>query len=108
MFRKTLKLDVGKLKTIVATGDEDDIVWQVTPRNGEESTLTLLTTTKIDGQDAELLGLVAKVPIGYKLFPLRRIVSIAFDTGEAAREELPPPNVEDDKEKKDKEKKKDE
>jgi hypothetical protein len=105
MFRKTLKLDVNKLKSIVdATDDSDEIVWKVTVKDGDETTLTLLEKATIDGQAAQLIGFVGKVPVGYKLFPLRRIAAIHFDATEVP--DLPKPDVEKD-EKKDKEKKDD-
>lgn len=86
-FRKTLKLDVGKIKKIAVSGeDSDDVVWQVGQKDGDDATLTLLQTASVDGQPAELVGLVGKVPAGYKLFPLRRIGSVEFDSAEEAKE----------------------
>jgi hypothetical protein len=82
MFRKTLKLDIGKVKKIVAgTTDSDDIVWQVMQKEGEEASLTLLESLPVEGGMAKLLGLVGRVPVGWKLFPLRRISTIQFDGG---------------------------
>jgi hypothetical protein len=96
MFKKTLKLDVNKIKSIVNAGEEsDDVTWQVTQKGGDETTLTLLERTTIDGQAAQLVGLVAKVPVGFKLFPVRRISSIHFDAADAPKENvLPDPDVE--------------
>ena len=83
MFKKTLKLDLAKVKTInVSSEKEADGVWQVVQKDGDEASLTPLGTLPIDGQTAILIGLVGKVPAGYKLFPLRRLHSIAFDTTE--------------------------
>jgi hypothetical protein len=93
MFKKTLKLDVNKIKSIVNAGDDsDDVTWQVAQKGSDETTLTLLERTTIDGQAAQLVGLVAKVPVGFKLFPVRRITSIHFDATNAT--ELPDPDVE--------------
>lgn len=87
MFRKTLKLDVSKIKKIAAGAEDgDDVVWQVVQKDGDDSTLTLLQTATVDGQSAQLLGLVGKVPVGYKLFPVRRIVAVHFDTSEEPME----------------------
>src|SRR5262249_37143031 len=96
MFKKTLKLDVNKIKSIVnASDDVDDVAWQVTQKGGDETTLTLLERTTLDGQTAQLIGLVAKVPVGFKLFPVRRITSIHFDAEDAPKENLlPDPEVE--------------
>jgi hypothetical protein len=89
MFRKTLKLDLSKLKKITASSEEgEDVVWQVVRKDGGDTTLTLLTNAPLDGQTATLVGLVGKVPAGYVLFPARRIHSIEFDTtGEAKKKD---------------------
>ena len=86
MFKKTLKLDLAKMKTVNVSADKEaDAVWQV-QKDGEESSLTPLGTLPIDGQTATLVGLVGRVPAGYKLFPMRRVHLIAFDTTEEPKE----------------------
>lgn len=80
MFRKTLKLEVGKIKKIVAAGDSG--AWQVTMKDGGEETLTLLETIPYEGKSARLLGFVGRVPVGYKLFPASAIAEITFDAEE--------------------------
>ena len=35
----------------------------------------------------KLIGLVGRVPAGYKLFPIKRITAIHFDTSEEPKEE---------------------
>lgn len=83
MFRKTLKLDLSKLKSIVASTEEErDLVWQVVQKDGEASTLTLLTSVPFEGQTATLTGLLGRVPEGYKIFPLKRVQRIDFDVTE--------------------------
>ena len=81
LFKKTLKMDLAKIKTINVTPSEReaDTVWQVVPKEGEESSLTPLGTLSIDGKTATLVGLIGRVPAGFKLFPLRRIQTITFD-----------------------------
>ncbi len=80
MFRKTLKIDVGKVKKITAgTEDSDDIVWQVAQKDGEDASLTLLESLPVAGGSARLVGLVGRAPAGWKLFPVRRINAIEFD-----------------------------
>ena len=81
MFRKTLKLDVGTIKKIVAAGG-DQGGWQVTRKDGEEETLTLRETMPYEGKEARLLGFVGRVPVGYKLFPVSAIAEITFDAEE--------------------------
>jgi hypothetical protein len=107
MFRKTLKLDVGKMESITdASEDTRDVVWKVKMKGGEERTLTLILNTTINEEAAELVGFVGKVPVGYLLIPVKRVKSVLFDASEAPPDnQLPPPLVEkaDDKdEKKDK------
>ena len=95
LFKKTLKLDFAKIESVAVTGDKDaDAVWRVVQKDGEETSLTPVGTLTVDGRTATLLGLVGKVPAGYKLFPLRRIHTIAFDSTAGPK----------DKEKKDDEK----
>jgi hypothetical protein len=108
LFRKTLRIDVAKIRKIVAsTEDSNDTVWQVVRKDGDDSTLTLLESGLINGQQARLVGLVGKVPAGYKLFPVLAINTILFDTSDDT-EDLPSPKSEKDKSKeKDKEKPKD-
>jgi hypothetical protein len=90
-FKKTLKLDFAKLETIAVSSDKDtESVWQVVQKDGDESSLTPLGTLPIDGQTATLVGLVGKVPAGYKLFPLRRIHTITFDSTDEPKEPAKP------------------
>jgi len=80
MFRKTLKVDLETVKKITANSEEgDDVVWQVTRKDGSESTLTLLPSVPLDGQTGTLVGLVGRVPAGYVLIPAKRVHSVEFD-----------------------------
>lgn len=81
LFRKTLKLDLGTIKKIVAAGG-DEGGWQVTRKEGEEETLTLLPSIPYEGKSARLIGFVGRVPVGYKLFPASAIAEITFDAEE--------------------------
>ena len=81
MFKKTLKLDVSKIKKIVTAGAEEG-AWQVTLKEGGEETLTLLETIPFEGKQARLMGFVGRVPAGYKLFPASTIAEITFDASE--------------------------
>jgi hypothetical protein len=80
MFKKTLKLDVSKIKKIVVGGDA--ATWQVTLKDGGDEALTLLETIPFEGKQARLLGFVGRVPAGYKLFPAIAIAEITFDAAE--------------------------
>jgi hypothetical protein len=81
MFKKTLKLDVAKIARLKAGEgrDEEGSEWQVTMKDGEETTYTLLNKATIDGKEATLEGLVGKVRGGYKLFPARTLASMRLD-----------------------------
>jgi hypothetical protein len=85
-FKKTLKVDVARLKKIVAPNPEaEEVAWQVTLKEGEDETLTLLTTPMIDGKPAVLKGLLGRVPAGYKLFPPQTVGEIQFDAAEESK-----------------------
>jgi hypothetical protein len=81
MFKKTLKIDVAKIKKITTAegGEEGEPAWQVALKDGSDETLTLLQTVTLDGQEARLEGLLSKVPAGFKLFPVHTIAEVAFD-----------------------------
>lgn len=81
MFKKTLKLDLAKIKKLaVAEGrDADGTEWHVTLADGEESTLTLLKSPNHEGAPLTLVGFVGKVRGGYKLFPPHTLSDIQFD-----------------------------
>ncbi len=101
LFKKTLRIDVAKVRKIKASKDDaEDIVWNVSLKgDDEESGFTLLTAGTIAGQDAKLHGLLARVPEGWRLFPIRRIVSVTFDGADLKE---PKEAKEDKKEAKDK------
>jgi hypothetical protein len=80
MFKKTLRVDVSQIKKVVAAGGGD--AWRVTLKDGNDETLTLLETATFDGKPAKLLGLLGRVPVGYKLIPAAAVVEITFDAEE--------------------------
>jgi hypothetical protein len=83
MFKKTLKVDLGKISKVRAiegeSKDADGPDWAVTPKDGEEETFTLLKQTMLDGKPAILEGLVGRTAVGYKLFPPGTIAEIQFE-----------------------------
>jgi hypothetical protein len=83
-FKKTLKIDVAKIKSIVLNSapDEEDKGWQVVMKDGNDENLSLLRKVTLDNKSAELIALLARLPGGYKLFPLHTVAEIAFDTTE--------------------------
>jgi len=96
-FKKTLKIDMAKLKKIAkAEGDGQETVWQLTLKDGNEETLTLLQSVMLDGEPAELKGLLGRVPVGYKLFPTHLIEGVEF---EPTKEKDKDPDKEKDKDK---------
>jgi hypothetical protein len=96
-FKKTLKIDVAKVKRLVVVdsrvpeGKEMD----VTLKDGNSDTLTLLKTAMIDDKPATLVGLVGRVPAGYKLFPVHTIAEVQFEE----RQEKKPEKKEGEKDK---------
>lgn len=90
MFKKTLKLDVAKIQKITVTNPEDDEgTWQIQMKDGSDESLSLLRVVRLDGQDAQLSGLLGRVPAGYKLFPLLTIAEVQFDAEEPKAEPKP-------------------
>jgi hypothetical protein len=95
MFKKTLKLDVSKIKKItVASPDDDEGTWQVQLKDGGDEALSLLRVIPLDGHDAQLEGLLGRVPAGYKLFPILTIAEVQFDAEEAATDPKAEPKSE--------------
>ncbi len=88
-FKKTLKVDVSKIQKITANDSEDEPAWTVTDKDGEQ-TLTPLLKTTIDGKPAELVGLLGRVPAGYKLFPVHTISEVQFEAADEAKKPGPP------------------
>ena len=80
MFKKTLKVDVGKVKTLRAAGKpgRDEVPFGVTLKDGEEETLTLLKNVTLGDKPATLEGLLGRVPAGYKLFPPHTLAEVQF------------------------------
>jgi len=79
-FKKTLKVDLSKLEKVAAVeGTKGDATeWVVKFRDGEEHTLSLLHHIP-DEKQAQLEGLVGRVPGGYRLFPINLISEITFE-----------------------------
>jgi hypothetical protein len=83
-FKKTLKVDVGKIQKIVVTDAEDEPAWTVTDKDGEQ-TLTPSLKPMIDGRQGALLGLLGRVPVGYKLFPAHTVSEVEFEAGDGGK-----------------------
>jgi hypothetical protein len=83
-FKKTLKVDLAKVQKIVphSSTTEGGTEWDVTLKDGDTNTLTLITQeVKLDGKSAALLGLVGKAPVGFKIFSLPSVAEIQFEEG---------------------------
>ncbi len=81
-FKTTLKVDLAKIQKVTAheSKTRDDAEWDVTLADGDTNTLTLIgQEVTLDGKRAALLGLVGKVPVGYKIFGIPTIAEIAFE-----------------------------
>jgi hypothetical protein len=95
-FKKTIKIDVSKLKKISARAEEgtlEEPIWGVTLKSGgDEETLTLMSTVQLDGKNGQLEGLLGRVPAGYKLFPVHLIQEIEFDVRKDEGEKKPKPD----------------
>ena len=81
VFKKTYKVEFAKIQKLTAQpgAKADEPEWTISIQDGEAQTLTLLKAPPIDDKPATLLGLVGKVPAGYKLFPVHVIGEIQFD-----------------------------
>jgi hypothetical protein len=91
MFKKTLKVDVGKVQKITAhdSRDPDTTEWTVALKDGTELTLTLLRTITHEGKTLTLEGLLGRTPAGYKLFPLHTITEVSFEEKQADKPGTP-------------------
>jgi hypothetical protein len=89
MFKKTLKLDVAKLQRITAGDDDEEVSWQVLLKDGGDEALTLLRVIPLDGKEAQLEGLLGRVPGGYKLFPVLTVGEVVFDSTDDKSEGKP-------------------
>jgi len=79
MFKKTIKLDVAKINKLTSAGMEGtDLTFTVSLKDGNEETLTLMKTGKLNDKDVELVGFLGKVKAGYKLYPIHTVTSIEF------------------------------
>ncbi|MGE3804953.1 MAG: hypothetical protein AB7K24_09805 [Gemmataceae bacterium] len=78
MFKKTLKVDLGKVKSIKFKDDPktNEAEAEVALADGETLVLTALRVVPVDDKPTQLEGLVGKVPAGYKLFPLHTIAEL--------------------------------
>jgi hypothetical protein len=79
-FRKTLKIDLGKVKKLRAVESKEAPGgdWEVTLGDGGTETFTLLPKPVLDGKPATLEGLVGRVPAGWKLFPVHALAEVEF------------------------------
>jgi hypothetical protein len=71
LFKKTVKIDVAKIQKL-SLSEAGGLEFDVGLKDGKSLTLTMLDkTSPLDGKPAQLLGFVAKVPVGYKIYPLK-------------------------------------
>jgi hypothetical protein len=81
-FKKTVKIDLSKLAALRHIESEDKKVtsydFEVTLASGDKHTLTMLTKD-VDGKGVTLVGLLGRVPVGYKLFPAHTIAELRME-----------------------------
>jgi hypothetical protein len=90
MFKKTVKVDLDKIASVRFMSAESkkqaSSDYEVTLKDGNKHTLSLLTTVESDkGKSMTLVGLVGRVPAGYKLFSLDAIYE--YRTGEEEKKD---------------------
>jgi hypothetical protein len=77
MFKKTVKVDMHKLAGFRFIPSEDkkklSTDYEVTLRDGAKHTLSILTAVENDKKKMTLVGLIGRVPVGYKLFSVDAI-----------------------------------
>jgi hypothetical protein len=77
MFKKTIKLDVAKLKKLAVTNlKERELTLSL--KDGNEETLTLMDSGELNDKAVKLEGLLAHSPAGWKLYPLHTITAVEF------------------------------
>ncbi len=85
MFQKIGQLDVSKIAALRQLPPTDKKQtyshdYEVTQIGGDKEKLTLLDATQLEGNTkAVLVGLVGRVPAGYRLFPASIIAEVRFD-----------------------------
>ena len=85
MFQKIGQLDLAKvtvLRQLPPTDKKQTVShdYDVTFADGDKQRLTLLEKTQLsDNQPATLVGLVGRVPAGFKLFPPHTIAEVRFE-----------------------------
>lgn len=80
-FKKTLKVDLGKVKKMKVRGanTKEGAECDVTFASGEETTLTVLRDPAIDGKRSLLEGLLGQSKAGYLVFPLGTVAELQMD-----------------------------
>jgi len=78
LFKKTIRVDIAKLEKVVDAGGQD-VDWTISLKGGTEETFSLLSSGDIDGKAATLVGLLGRVPAGYKLYPVFTVKEITFE-----------------------------
>ncbi|MBI2806748.1 MAG: hypothetical protein HYX68_17350 [Planctomycetes bacterium] len=77
MFKKTVKVDLAKLAGLRYVPPVDkkkaSSDYEITLKDGAKHTLSLLTTIAVDKKKMTFVGLVGRVPVGYRLFMLDAI-----------------------------------
>ena len=90
MFKKTVKIDWDKVASLRFAPPDDkkklSTEYQLTLKDGAEHMLTILTTVELEKKKTmTFVGLIGRVPVGYKLFHLDAIYE--YRAAEAAKKQ---------------------
>lgn len=90
IFKGGMKVELDKLTALSRIAPKTKKVlsteFTLTTQGGEPQTRTLLTKVDLDGRPAQLLGLLGRVPAGWKLFPPHTIATLRGETPKAKAE----------------------
>jgi hypothetical protein len=84
MFKKTVRINLAGIQKLrhIEAEDKKQVSndFEILLEDGKQLTLTLLRDAPLEeGKSSTLLGLIGRVPAGYKLFPLHTIDELRMD-----------------------------
>lgn len=85
-FQKTVRIEMDKLLELSHVDDgggKGNLVFDVKAKGGLQKPLTLIEQRPTEmKQSEELIGMIGRVEVGYKLAPMATLQSVKFDAGE--------------------------
>ena len=80
MFKKTVKVELDKIAKlrVIPPANKKQVSheYEVTLRDGNEHTLTLLSKIEQEQKEMVFVGMVGRVPVGFKVFPPHTIAEL--------------------------------